>query len=86
MDAVPARERPTGGEEEADRVVPGEADVAVRPVRDVLHQPVDAHQGGGVDVEGRTCCQGNREENLKLGEELGYFLVILWVFGDFMCL
>lgn len=40
---------------EADRVVPSEADVAVRSVGDVFHQPLNTDQRGAVDVEGCAC-------------------------------
>lgn len=49
-EAVPAGERLPVGEQEADRVVPREADVTVGPVGDILHQPVHADQGRAVDV------------------------------------
>lgn len=54
VEAVPAREGLPVGEDEADRVVPGEADVAVRPVGHVLHQPLHTHQGRAVDVQRST--------------------------------
>ena len=57
VEAVPPREGLAVGEQEADRVVPREADVAVRPVGDVFHQPLDADQRGAVDMEGSTCQQ-----------------------------
>lgn len=61
VEAVPPREGLAVGEQEADRVVPREADVAVRPVGDVFHQPLDADQRGAVDVEGSACQQKQQD-------------------------
>lgn len=60
VEAVPSWEGLAVGEQEADRVVPREADVAVRPVGDVFHQPFNTDQSGAVDVEGGTCHQNSR--------------------------
>lgn len=57
VEAVPPWEGLAVGEQEAHRVVPGEADVAVRPVGDVFHQPFNTNQRGGVDVQ---CCTWHR--------------------------
>lgn len=45
-----SRGRP-GGEDEPDRPVDGEADVAVRPIGRILHEPLHICQGQVVDVE-----------------------------------
>ena len=55
VEAVPAREGRSGGELEAYGSVPGEADVAVGSVGDVLHQPLHTHHRRAVDVKSSTC-------------------------------
>lgn len=64
VETVPPEEGLALREPEADRVVPREADVAVRPVGDIFHQPLHTDESGAVDMEGSTCHQENREKNL----------------------
>lgn len=64
LQELPVEAVPPGGglarrEQEADGIVPREADVAVRPVGDVFHQPLHADESRAVDVEGTACHHGN---------------------------
>lgn len=77
VETVPPREGLALGEQEADRVVPREADVAVRPVRHVLHQPLGADQSRAVEVEGPTCHRDNstltQNDAPKPDHDINYF-------------